>query len=349
MVGSQERWNRSLLRKSNLRGDAFCSVCHRLEKDTTEVWVQLGEIIMYSNQLTKVQQESIFFSIVIPTYNRPAELSNCLRSLTRLKYSRDRFEVIVVNDGGCSLNAILAPFRACLSLSLIEQANAGPASARNTGATHAKGRFLVFTDDDCAMLPDYLSVLESYCSEEKLVGGKTLNALPHNAFSTASQILIDHLYEYYNRDANQAGFFASNNFAMSCDRFRALGGFHTEFPLAAGEDREFCDRWQTQDYSLIHASDARILHSHNLTLQKFWRQHFNYGRGAYCFHRIRAERRQNPIRVEPFTFYIQLLTYPFRQQSVQSPMLLSGLLLVSQVANVVGFLLEQRQQNAVRD
>lgn len=281
------------------------------------------------------------FSIIIPTFNRPTQLTACLQSISQLGYPRDRFEVIVVNDGGVTPN--IALFQD-LNLSVIYQENAGPASARNAGATHAKGQFLVFTDDDCAMLPNYLSVLETQCSEEGLVGGKTLNALPDNLFSTASQLLIDYLYEYYNREANRASFFASNNFAMSRDRFQALSGFHTEFPLAAGEDREFCDRWLHQGYPLTYAPDAQIAHAHRLTLAKFWRQHLNYGRGAYCFHRIRTQRRQDSIKVEPLTFYWNLLTYPFIQRSTQSPLLLSMLLFVSQIANVCGFLLERWQQ-----
>ncbi|MGG6266422.1 glycosyltransferase family 2 protein [Leptolyngbya sp. AN03gr2] len=281
------------------------------------------------------------FSIVIPTFNRPVQIFACLQSISRLDYPRDRFEVIVVNDGGVSPN--IEPFQ-FLNLSVIDQDNAGPASARNTGASHAKGQFLVFTDDDCSMLPNYLSVLESHCSEQGLIGGKTLNALPHNVFSTASQILIDYLYEYYNRDPNRASFFASNNFAMLRDRFRALGGFHTGFPLAAGEDREFCDRWLAQGYPLLYAPDAQIAHAHSLTLAKFWRQHLNYGRGAYCFHQIRAERQQESIKVEPLKFYWKLLTYPFVCRSTQPPILLSMLLFVSQVANVYGFFLERWQQ-----
>lgn len=287
------------------------------------------------------------FSIVIPTFNRPVQLTTCLTSISELNYPRDRFEVIVVNDGGASPN--IAAFQDQINLTVIEQENAGPASARNTGATHAAGQFLVFTDDDCAMLPNYLTVLDRHCLKEGLVGGKTLNALPHNVFSTASQILIDYLYDYYNQDANRASFFASNNFAMSRDRFRSLGGFHTGFPLAAGEDREFCDRWLHQGYPLTYAPDAQIAHAHRLTLAKFWRQHLNYGRGAYCFHQIRAQRQQDSIKVEPLKFYWSLLTYPFVQRSTQSPILLSMLLFVSQVANVYGFFLERWQQRSMSD
>jgi len=43
---------------------------------------------------------TLHYSVVIPTYLRPRQLSDLLSSLTRLKYRPTDFEVIVVDDGG---------------------------------------------------------------------------------------------------------------------------------------------------------------------------------------------------------------------------------------------------------
>lgn len=291
------------------------------------------------------------FSIVIPTYNRPDRLASCLQSLTQLNYPRERFEIIVVDDGSNQPIASGAePFKSNLTLTLLRQDNSGPACARNTGAAHAQGQYLVFTDDDCQPYPDWLTALERVLHQQPtaLVGGYTVNALPENPFSTASQILIDYLYDYYN--SRQApSFFASNNFAMAAEQFRLSGGFDTSFPLAAGEDREFCDRWLQLGLPLVYAPAARVRHTHQLSLRQFWRQHFNYGRGAYCFHQVRARRVDEQVKVEPLQFYWQLLIYPFsRQPQRQVPhsqtVILSGLLFLSQVANVAGFFWERSQQ-----
>lgn len=120
--------------------------------------------------------------------------------------------------------------------------------------------------------------------------------------------------------------------------------FDTSFPLAAGEDREFCDRWLQQGLPMAYAPEARVDHSHHLSLRRFWRQRFNYGRGAYCFHQVRARRAAEQVKVEPLEFYWQLLTYPLARQHQIQGMLLSGLLFVSQVANVAGFFWERNQQ-----
>lgn len=286
------------------------------------------------------------FSIVIPTYNRPERLASCLHSLTQLSYPRDRFEVIVVDDGSAQPMApTVAPFESALNLTLLRQVNSGPAQARNAGAARAQGQYLVFTDDDCQPHPYWLSAMATELEQQPqaLVGGHTLNALPSNVFSTASQLLIDYLYDYYNNSRQAPSFFASNNFALATEQFRQLGGFDTSFPLAAGEDREFCDRWLQQGLPMAYAPEARVDHSHHLSLRRFWRQHFNYGRGAYCFHQVRARRAAEQVKVEPLEFYWQLLTYPLAQSFQLRGMVLSGLLFVSQVANVMGFFWERSQ------
>lgn len=289
-----------------------------------------------------------FFSIVIPTYNRPERLAKCLESLTDLDYPRERFEAIVVDDGSAiPMESVVAEFREKIDITLISQANSGPASARNTGATKARGKFIVFTDDDCQPTSKWLKNLEIQFTTTPncLVGGKTLNALPENLYSTASQLLIDYLYEYYNNDSDEPSFFASNNFALPTETFHQVGKFDTTFPLAAGEDREFCDRWLHHDYKMVAAPDAEIYHAHKLTLRSFWRQHFNYGRGAFHFHQLRAQRGLGKIKVEPLSFYYHLLSYPFIQPSHDQPkLLISALFFLSQFANIAGFFWERINQ-----
>lgn len=289
---------------------------------------------------------SFLFSLIIPTYNRPERLRTCLGSLMQLNYPRDRFEVIIVDDGSDQpLDSLVNESQNALNLTLIRQANGGPAQARNTGATAAKGEYLAFTDDDCTLDPNWLSAIENGFSKtpNALLGGKTVNALPNNLYSTASQLLIDYLYQYYNQNPTQAQFFASNNFALKRDLFAQIGQFDVSFPLAAGEDREFCDRWQHHGYCLCYIPEAIIYHSHQLSLSRFWRQHFNYGRGAFHFHQIRTKRGLERIKVEPSSFYFDLLAYPFSDfQQRRRKIPLSLLFFVSQVANVMGFFWEKR-------
>jgi cellulose synthase/poly-beta-1,6-N-acetylglucosamine synthase-like glycosyltransferase len=252
-------------------------------------------------------------------------------------------EVIVVDDGSeTPPEAVVASFCGQLDVALLRQAHAGPAAARNTGAARAKGEFLAFTDDDCAPAPDWLQILAARFARASdcAVGGRTLNALPDNLYSTASQLLVAYLYTYYNADPDQARFFTSNNLAMPTDRFHTMGGFDTTYTRTAAEDRELCDRWLHHGYRMTYAPEALVYHGHVLTFRTFWWQHFNYGRGAFHFHQARAQRACGRIRLEPLSFYLNLLLYPFSQAQGRRAPLLVALLGVSQVANAVGFLWE---------
>ena len=234
---------------------------------------------------------------------------------------------------------LVADFRECFDVMLLKQTHTGPATARNTGATQAKGEVLAFTDDDCEPAPDWLQTLAKRftATPDCAIGGRTLNKLPDNPFSTASQMLIDYLYAYYNADPLQARFFASNNIALPSDRFHKVGGFDTTFPRAAGEDRELCDRWLNRGFRMIYASEVLVRHSHSLTCRNFWKQHFNYGCGAYFFQRARARNCRERARLEPVSFYLNLMCAPFKLAKGARAPLLAVLLFLTQCANAAGY------------
>jgi glycosyltransferase involved in cell wall biosynthesis len=287
------------------------------------------------------------FSIIIPTYNRPRELATCLTALTRLNYRRDCFEVIVVDDGSAVLpEAVVAPFHNQLDICLLQQSNTGPSAARNTGAAQAKGQILAFTDDDCAPAPEWLQTLAARFAtapDPVIVGGRTLNALSDNLYATASQLIVEVGYIYHNADPNRARFFTSNNLALPTDRFHALGKFDTTFGTTASEDRELCGRWLHHGYRMIYAPEAMVYHAHTLTWRTFWRQHFNYGCGAFRLQQVRL--RDGWQLFTPDTrYYLRLLRYPFTQIRSPQALILASLLFVSQTASAVGMVSEWAQQ-----
>ena len=285
------------------------------------------------------------FSVVVPTYRRPRQVAECLEALARLEYPEGRFEAIVVSDeeGERSLPGP-TPVSRSFPVRFLRQPHAGPSVARNTGAAQARGRFLAFTDDDCAPAPDWLAKLEAAFGETQAegVGGRTVNALPRNLCSEASQLLLLYVYRYYNPDPFAATFFATNNLAVRADAFRSIGGFDPSYGLAGGEDRDLCDRLLHAGSRLVYCRDAVVSHAHALSLTGFWKQHDWYGRGAYRFRRARAARQQEPVEIEPLGFYRDLLQTPFDQHAGLEAFALAGLMGLSQLANAVGFFRERR-------
>ena len=231
-------------------------------------------------------------------------MRSCLEGFSRLNYPRHRFEIIVVDDGSPErLDSIISRWGDHLDLKLICQENAGPAAARNLGAQHARSTCLAFIDDDCVPSPDWLETLRTAfdAAPDDLIGGHTINALPENPFSSASQALVDYLCGYFDGRDGRTRLFTSNNMAVRAVHFHATGGFDTRFPRAAGEDREFCDRWIAQGRGTTLARgadrDARAF----ADIETFWRQHFEYGRGAASFRQARALQSGRAVRVEPIS------------------------------------------------
>lgn len=284
------------------------------------------------------------FSIVIPTYNRPERLAECLRSICALDYDPQRFEVIVVDDDSPQFDRVqraVEPFIRQIDLRLLQQPHAGPAAARNLGASAAKHDYIAFTDDDCRTDPQWLAAFERQFAQHpgRLLGGRTINALSDNACAAASQALVSFLNEYYMKKG--APFFASNNIALARQTLERVGGFDLRFPLAGGEDREFCARYLVAGCQLTYAADAVITHYHALTLKRFLRQHYNYGRGAYCYRKVHVARGGSEVRFEPLGFYASLIGYPLTAEGIHQRGRVTLLMLASQFANVTGYFREK--------
>ncbi|HET6673821.1 MAG TPA: glycosyltransferase [Nitrospiraceae bacterium] len=278
------------------------------------------------------------FSVIVPTYRRPNALCGCVQALSGLDYPRDGFEIIIVDDGGSiPLQSLLEPITRDISLKVVWQPNAGPAAARNFGASHAKGDMLAFTDDDCAPASNWLQAFasKSAVTESGLLGGRTINALENNPYAGASQLIIDVVYAHYNRDPSAAHFFASNNMAVPANLFHDLKGFDPGFRTS--EDRDLCDRWRSKGYPLQYAADAVIFHAHPLTLGSFWGQHAGYGRGAWLYHTARANRGTGGFRVD-WKFYEALLRSPLSKGLNRHVFRDFSLLMTAQIANATGCL-----------
>ena len=259
--------------------------------------------------MEKYEQIVPFISIIIPTYNRPKQLSACLHSLADLDYSRKRFEIVIVDDGSReTLDDTITPFQDRLNLTLIRKRNGGPASARNQGAQIARGEFLAFTDDDCRLSTDWLTIMETRFETEpdSMFGGYSVNCLTKNIFATTSQLIVDIVYDFYNPTADKATFITSNNMAMSARLYKKINGFDVSFPKAAAEDRDFCDRWIHAGYQIIYAPEAKVYHYHELGLRGYLKQHFNYGRGACHFNRRKKERGSGDM-THAFKFHAQAM------------------------------------------
>lgn len=280
-------------------------------------------------------------SVVIPAFSRPQALHACLDGVAGSSWDPAHVEVIVVDDGSpVSLDPIGEDFRDRLSIRILRQENGGPASARNAGAAAARGRFVAFMDDDCIPGPLWLQSLVDTLEArpDVLASGPVVNGLPGDPYATASQSIASFVTAYYADGRGTERFFTTNNFTLSTKRFNEMGGFDTSIPSRTAEDKEFCDRWREKGYKMVWIPEAVIHHAHGLTLWRFVRQHFDYGRGILAFRLMRLRRSGGRFLPESLSFYFRLILHPLGRERLPAALRLMILLAISQAATAAGAL-----------
>ena len=274
-------------------------------------------------------------SVVVPTKGRPRYLEGCLAALAAADCAPDRFEVVVVNDGGDpEVNRTVSSYTGRLPVELATLRASGPSAARNAGAAAARGRYIAFTDDDCRPTPEWVPELERALERNPgaAVGGEMRNGVPQSR-AAASQIVADVVRAHFNRDPELPRFFASSNLAFPAEPFRELGGFDEEFRYA--EDREMCERWISSGHRFVHAPEALVYHMRTLTLRDFLGQHYGYGRGASAFHRARAAGPQRGADLA--AMLRDLARETLRRDGERARAAIAGYVALSQLATAAGF------------
>jgi GT2 family glycosyltransferase len=238
---------------------------------------------------------------------------------------------------------VAAPFADRIAVRVVRRPRSGPAAARNEGARHARGRILAFTDDDCEPTPHWLEALRDRMRRDPghMIGGLIVNLLPEDPYATATQTIQNCVYDYYTQHDVGHRFFSTANLAVPANRFWLLDGFSERFPRAAGEDYDFCARWQEAGFPSEYAPEVEVGHAHGHTFGSFWRQHFGYGRALLRVRQGMASRRGRAgIQLESPSFYRQILTYPLQHSEHGQAVRNAALVVLSQIATATGALRE---------
>ena len=102
----------------------------------------------------------MYFSIIIPVYNRPDEIRELLESLVKSDYTKE-YEIVIVEDGSTiDCKEEVERFKDILNLSYYYKENSGPGDSRNFGMRKAKGDYCIIFDSDCIIPNQYLTEVE---------------------------------------------------------------------------------------------------------------------------------------------------------------------------------------------
>lgn len=233
----------------------------------------------------------MFFSCIIPVYNRPGELQELLRSLLSQSYTQ--FEVIVVEDGSTlRCDEVVTSFSQDLSIRYFYQENTGQGFARNFGMQQAKGDFFVILDSDVILPSSYFEALEKAIAARSLdaFGGPDAAASDFSPLQKAMDFAMTSFWttggirgKLKNPAAYQARGF---NMGVSREVFARLGGF---VDPNRGEDIEWSLRIKKAGFRLELVSEAFVYHKRKNTLWSFAKQAFSFGQNRVNVSRFHPE------------------------------------------------------------
>ncbi len=212
-------------------------------------------------------------SIVVAAYNAEASIADCVRSLLELRYPRDLFEIIVVDNGSRDgTAAILASFGGAITV--IEEPLRGRAAARNAGIRYARGEVIAFTDTDCTVDPDWLAALVAPLVDPcvGVAGGRILARRPANEIELFGEVIHDHRQAIL---AMRPPYAITMNWASRRSVLTDLGLF--DLALRRGSDGDLAYRIGQGGYSFAYCPTAIIYHRNESSLAGLFREGFQHG------------------------------------------------------------------------
>ncbi|MBM4442257.1 MAG: glycosyltransferase family 2 protein [Candidatus Rokubacteria bacterium] len=243
-------------------------------------------------------------SIVIPYFERPAELTTLLRGLATVDRDGLAVEALVVEDGSAVEDAAgLAQAHPGLGLRFLRNdRNRGPGYSRNRGAAEARGRYLWFVDSDTEVPhPRVLHGLVAALARTPppLAAGGQLEAvggvphvmrpeiLPSLHFMLAKVPLRDDYRE-------ELATLSTTNFFIARERFLAAGGFDTT--LRMNEDSELCLRLRQVARGGVFYQDASTLLLHTVSPRGRDASFFDYFDDRRRYMRVKLRTRNLLLR-----------------------------------------------------
>ena len=195
-------------------------------------------------------KQNPFFSIVIPTYERPSDLKKCLESLDfNVQSSRTRYEIIVTDDSK-SNNSKRMVYNDFPKVIWSPGKHNGPAGNRNAGVERIKGDWIIFIDDDCIADKGYINAYyEAVLRNPEIVlyEGKIYPGRPKRTWAECCP------------ENSNGGMFWTSNLCVKKSIFKKIGGFDEKFRVAY-EDIDFAYRITSKGFKTKFVKNASVCH-----------------------------------------------------------------------------------------
>ncbi len=224
-------------------------------------------------------ENKVKYSVIIPVYNRPAEVEELLDSLSR--QTMRNFEVVIIEDGSSQLcRDVVDKYVANgLSVRYFLKENEGRSIARNYGIERAEGEYFIFFDSDCVIPIDYFEKLDSMrrVNPYDAFGGPDA---ADSSFTTTQKAINFAMTSFLTTGGIRGGRvslekFTPRTFNMGFSRkvYETVGGFREMF----SEDIDMSTRIRVAGFSIGLYPDLPVYHKRRVDFRKFFRQVYVFG------------------------------------------------------------------------
>jgi len=260
--------------------------------------------------------QDLYFSIIVPVYNRPQEVDELLASLVGQNFNSD-FEVIIVEDGSTvRADDVVAYYKDKLTVKYFYKENSGPGLSRNVGMQQAKGSYFIILDSDVILPPHYLSaVAESLKTQYADAFGGADRAHPSFTiiqkavnYSMTAVLTTGGLRGHKNNSNFQP---RSYNMGLSKIAFEKTTGFAKQ---RIGEDIDLTFRLWQEGFKTRFIEKAFVYHKRRSNFEQFFNQVYSFGKARPVLNTQHKNTAKLTYWMPSFFligFVLSLVVFPF--------------------------------------
>ena len=250
----------------------------------------------------------MFFSIIVPIYNRPDEANELLESLSVQTFTD--FELVLIEDGSpkpCASE--VEKFRSKININYIVKENSGRSDTRNVGMKNAKGDYFIFFDSDCIIPPHYFETLNKMLTDDyaDCFGGPDKE---HSSFNNMQKAINYAMTSFWTTGGIRGGKvnmekFKPRTFNMGFSRavYEKVGGFKDMY----GEDIDLSIRINNAGFKTKLYRDAFVYHKRRVDLKRFYKQVNIFGQARINLHKLHPGSLK-PVHTLPALFVLGSIT-----------------------------------------
>jgi glycosyltransferase involved in cell wall biosynthesis len=233
--------------------------------------------------------------VVVPVSNGADLIERCLDALGQQRgMAPAGYEIVVVDDGSTDATPQRVEAWAAAHprhrVHLVQQANAGPGVARNTGVAAAKSDIVLFTDADCAPVAGWMAAMLGAFADPAVAGVKgTYLSDQRNLVPRFVQAEYE---DRYRRMARLPSIDFIDTYSAGYRRavFLEVGGFDPIFRRPSVEDQELSFRLARHGYVMKFVAEGKVVHFHDADLGEYARRKYGIGYWKALLTRIHPDR-----------------------------------------------------------